>query len=225
MPRNAVKMTEDQFKELLLTWADQVRAAAEKLEGHPPETQEERNKRLAEEARDRTRYGEMHAWDMKIHDALMACVTLENVIFKDLSKVNFDWENCGCEPGSANNPDPCGFWTTSEGVPTLGCYAGGDWEDSVYFVLYPESATKIRAYMPKAGNTWNLKTKTAWGSGDEEDEDPDTNPRKVDVGAFRADVESRIKATYSHALVVMQSSPDGDGYPGIPIAVIPIWRQ
>ena len=74
---------------------------------------------------------------------------------------------------------------------------GGDWEDPVYFVLYPETATTIRAYMPKDGNTWDIKSKSAWGSHyDENDDDfdPDENPRKVDVVAFRADVEKRLTA-------------------------------
>ena len=41
------------------------------------------------------------------------------------------------------------------------------------------------------------RSTTAWGSGEEanqDDFDPDENPRKVDVAAFRDDVENRIKA-------------------------------
>lgn len=194
MPRNAVRMTQVEFENLLNIWADRV-SSETREEEFGPETQAEKDERLADEARYRARYGDMYVLDMKMHNALMSSAQLGNTIFKDLSKVNFDYENCGCEPGSDRYPDPCGFWTTSEGVPTLGCHAGGDWEDPVYFVLYPESATRLRAYIPKAGNTWNLKNKTAWGSGeDDDDEDPDSNPRKVDVGAFRADVDARIKA-------------------------------
>lgn len=190
MPRNAVKMTQNEFESLLLSWASKLEQDMDEKEGYPPESPNDKAARLSEEARDTARYGAMYVWDMKINNALMACVDLNNMIIKDLSKVNFDWENCGCD---LKGDTPCGFWTTSAGVPVLGCYAGGDWEDSVYFVLYPETATKVRAYMPKAGNTWNVKNKTAWGSG-EGDEDADKNPRKVDVAAFRADVESRIVA-------------------------------
>jgi hypothetical protein len=191
MARKATKLNQAEFEALLLSWADTVIRKVEEAE-YGPESEKLKVERLAEEARDLTRYGVMYVWEMRIHNALMACVELNNVIIKDLSKVQFDWENCGCD---LERDTPTGFWTTSSGVPMLGCYAGGDWEDSVFFVLYPESATSIRAYMPKAGNTWNLKNKTAWGSGDdEEEEDADENPRKVDVAAFRADVEARIQA-------------------------------
>jgi len=74
----------------------------------------------------------------------------------------------------------------------LGCYAGGDWEDPVFFVIYPATVSSIRAFIPKDGNTWKLKNKTAWGNGEDEEEDPDENPRKVDIALFRADVEKRI---------------------------------
>jgi len=187
MPRKAVRMTESDFQSLLLTWANTVTRRAEEAE-YGPESDQDKAERVAEEARDLTRYGEMYVWDMRIHNALMACVELDNVIIKDLSKVQFDWENCGCD---LERDTPCGFWLTPDGVPTLGCYAGGDWEDPVYFVLYPESATSIRAYMPRAGNTWNLSNHTAWGSGD--DDDADENPRKLDVAAFRTDVAARIR--------------------------------
>lgn len=190
MSRKAVKMSQAEFETLLLSWADTVIRKVEEAE-YGPESESDKAERVAEEARLKAQHGEMYAWEMRIHDALMACVELDNVIIKDLSKVQFDWENCGCD---LERDTPTGFWTTSSGVPMLGCYAGGDWEDPVYFVLYPESATSIRAYIPKSGNTWNLKNKTAWGSGDDGDEDPDENPRKTDVAAFRADVDARVVA-------------------------------
>jgi hypothetical protein len=174
MPRKAVKMSESDFEALVISWAKSVCSY--------------NTFKSDEEIKHGKAYGRMYVVDCYVHNGLMECVDLENKIFKDLSKVQFDWENCGCEP---DNNDPCGFWTTSSGIPTLGCYAGGDWEDPVYFVLYPETATTIRAYMPKDGNTWNIKTKVAYGNNDDEG-DPDDNPRKVDVAAFRADVERRL---------------------------------
>lgn len=192
MPRKAVQMSQAEFETLLNAWAHKMEFLRDGGdEPYVPETVQAQTARQVKEAQDSDNYGIMYPWDMKIHTALKACEETDNVVSKDLSKVNFDWENCGCD--LANN-GPCGFWMTSTGVPMLGCYAGGDWEDPVYFVLYPESTTSIRAYMPKAGNTWNIKTKTAWGSGDEGDQDPDENPRKVDVAAFRADVDARIQA-------------------------------
>lgn len=191
MSRKAVKMSQAEFETLLLSWAGTVIRKVEEAE-HGPESEKDKAERLAEEARDLTRYGVMYVWEMRIHNALMACVELDNVIIKDLSKVQFDWENCGCD---LERDTPTGFWTTSSGVPMLGCYAGGDWEDPVYFVLYPETTTSIRAYMPKAGNTWGLSTKAAWGSGGSpEEEEGEHNPRVVDVDAFRADVAARIQA-------------------------------
>ena len=172
MPRKAVKMSVEDFETLIMNWVKGV--SQEPF--FDPESEDECEKN----------YGHMYVLDKHVGSALMECVELENKIFKDLSKVQFDWENCGCEPC---NDDPCGFWTTSSGIPTLGCYAGGDWEDPVYFVLYPETATTIRAYLPKDGNTWNIKTKTAFGNDDNE---PPDNPRTVDVVAFRADVEKRL---------------------------------
>ena len=195
MSRKAIQMSQAEFETLLNVWAHKMEFLMDGGdETYVPETVQEQTTRLAKEAQDGAKYGIMYPWDMKIHNALMACVETDNVVSKDLSKVNFDWENCGCDADADPTQDPCGFWITPSGVPTLGCYAGGDWEDPVYFVLYPESMTSIRAYMPKAGNTWNIKTKTAWGSGDEGDEDPDENPRKVDVAAFRSDVAARIQA-------------------------------
>lgn len=171
-------MSEVDFETLLMSWAKKLCGSDAYQE--------------AQFARDTARYGKLYALDMIVHNALMASLELENVIIKDLSKVNFDWENCGC---AINQDDPCGFWTTPSGVPTLGCYAGGDWEDPVYFVLYPESKTSIRAYVPKAGNTWGLSTKAAWGSGGSpEEEEGEDNPREVDVAAFRSDVAARVVA-------------------------------
>ncbi len=192
MSRKAVQMSQAEFETLLESWIRKIAQQQAAVQGEEPETEQERAERLTQEAQDSAKYGIMYPWDMKIHNALMACVELDNVIIKDLSKVNFDWENCGCD---LNASDPCGFWTTHSGVPTLGCYAGGDWEDPVYFVLYPESNTSIRAYMPKSGNTWGLATKAAWGSGGSpEEEEGEDNPRKEDVAAFRADVAARIQA-------------------------------
>lgn len=182
MSRKAVKMSIDDFQTMLIKWARSL------CEDPPYESQ-------SEEDKDEADYGRMYVIDQWIHCALNACVETENKIFKDLGKVQFDWENCGCgdvDCDSEDVDDLCGFWMTSTGVPTLGCYAGGDWEDPVFFVLYPETATTIRAYMPKEGNTWNPKTRMAFNhDGDEEE---DENPRKVDVNAFRNAIEKRLSA-------------------------------
>ena len=181
MSRKAVKISLAEFETQVIAWANQLE----------PGTFDD----PTEEAELEAKYGRMYVIDMYVHNALMECGERENKVYKDITKIQVDFENCGCDFPRPNEDERgiLGFWTTSTGIPVLGCYAGGDWEDSVFFVLYPETTTSIRAYVPKDGNTWNLKTKTAWGSGEDEDEDPDENPRQVDVDAFRADVEKRIQ--------------------------------
>ena len=173
MARNAVKMSETEFKSLIKTWSNQLCQFSEDQ---------------AEEDAHAKKYGELAVFDQYVCRAMYECFDLENTIFKDLSKVTFDLENCGCVLGEE---DPCGFWTTSTGVPTLGCHAGGDWEDPVFFVLYPETTARIRAYIPKKGNTWVIGTATAYGN--DAGDDVDDNPRKVNKDDFRADIENRIK--------------------------------
>lgn len=180
MARKAVKMTQTEFEDLLISWSRKHYTLSQS--GYAS---------LEQEAEHEAKFSRLELIERRLNRVFGWCNDESNPVIKDLSKVQFDFENFGCDLAE---DDPCGFWMTTTSVPMLGCYAGGDWEDPVFFVLYPESSTKVRAYMPKEGNTWNIKTKTAWGSGDEEDEDPDENPRKVDVAAFRADVEARIQA-------------------------------
>lgn len=189
MSRKAVCMSQSDWEVMLTSWARKMELQMDGDE--EPETEQERAEHLASEAEDLKNFGEKYVWNTRMHVGLTGAFEVEHKISKDLAKVQFDWENCGCDLPTGLNP--CGFWMTPSGVPTMGCYAGGDWEDPVFFVLYPESKTQIRAYMPKSGNTWNLKTKSAWGNGEDEDYD-EGNPRKVDVDAFRADVAARLQA-------------------------------
>lgn len=148
MSRKAVTMSQEDFETLVLTWANGLTKQGDYQTFDSPQ----------EEAESEREYGRMYVIDMYVHNALMECMEQENKVFKDITKIQVDFENCGCD---INGDDPCGFWTTSAGIPTLGCYVGGDWEDPVFFVLYPETANTIRAYVPKDGNTWNIKTKIA----------------------------------------------------------------
>lgn len=88
-------------------------------------------------------------------------------IKKDLSKVEFDWENYSCDP-TDNNSRWFGLHTTPEGLTFLGCYAGGDWETPVHFIIYWDGAG-LRAYIPKYGNPWNDDTKQAYGNDEDSD--------------------------------------------------------
>lgn len=178
MSRKAVTMSEADFEALVIAWTNKLTNAAGYQTFESPQ----------EEADYRAKWGDMNALDMYVNNAMRQCVEAENQVYQDITKIQVDFENVGCTLGKK---DPVGFWSTSTGIPVLGCHVGGDWEDPVFFVLYPETATTIRAYVPKDGNTYVLKTKTAYGN--DKDEDPEENPRKADISAFRADVEKRIK--------------------------------
>lgn len=88
---------------------------------------------------------------------------MQEKLGKDL-KVKFDYENFfinGCDAIS-------GYHTLSNGLTFLGCYAGGDWEYPVQFIIYWDGK-KLRGYVPTKGNPWNTDTKMAYGNNDEAD--------------------------------------------------------
>ena len=114
-------------------------------------------------------------------------------IFEDLSRVEFDWENFYTNPYGSDVDAIMGFWVTESGVPVLGCLAGGDWEYPIQFVLYPESETKLRAYLPtvEEGNVYNTKTNMAYGN-EEEEEEPDEDLPSPNINLFKAAVERHV---------------------------------
>lgn len=180
MSRYGVKMSSDDFAQLLLKWtAGQIRDQDDK-DDYADSLQELNNKSIYR----------------SLETALRYILYNSATIRKDLSKVEFDFENYSCNPddGYENDKFVLGFWATSEDIPVLGCLAGGDWENPIYFVLYPATDKSIRAYIPSDGNTWVVidGQKTAWGNG--EDQDPDDLAAPVlDVEKFKADVSNRIK--------------------------------
>lgn len=185
MSRNAVKMSEDDFKNLLKDWSTTV-LSNPKSDVTVEEIDEY----------DYSFYGtdaEIKKLENYVHNAMMTYHNDKSVekIRNDLSKVIFDWENF--------EPFELGFWTTESGIPVVGCMAGGDWECPVHFVLYPENDKTIRAYIPKDGNTWNFKTKTAYGSEEENGFDPDPKFEEdgegpeINIELFKSAVENRLK--------------------------------
>lgn len=84
-------------------------------------------------------------------------------IDKDLSKVNFDWENYEFREGEGLMNYPCGFKTLRNGLPVLFINAGGDWEIPICFCIYWDGKS-LRAYIPKEGNVYNTKEMCAYGS-------------------------------------------------------------
>jgi hypothetical protein len=55
-------------------------------------------------------------------------------------------------------------------VPFRGIWAGGDWECPVAFIIYWDGS-KLRAYVPTDGNSWNTDTKRAYGNEEKDGED------------------------------------------------------
>lgn len=81
-----------------------------------------------------------------------------STIERDLRKIQFDLENF----------EEISDGVLGCGVPYVLCFGGGDWEQPVYFFVYPEAKTgNPRVYIPARGNAFNKKLKVAFGSEDE----------------------------------------------------------
>jgi hypothetical protein len=195
MARNAVKMSEDEFKTLLLNWSKKVLSH---------EDSEISVEEIEETDFTYRKNADMAKLDNYVHNAIMSYHDDKGVekIKSDLNdKVNFDWENFypfPNDPEDMNDPDRevMGIWTTESGITLLGCMAGGDWELPVYFVIYPETTTTLRAFIPKEGNTWNVKTKTAYGSEPDDIhalDDVDEDGPKIDIPVYKAAINKRLK--------------------------------
>jgi hypothetical protein len=89
---------------------------------------------------------------------------LPSQIEKDLSKVNFDWENfTNFNETISFASYPVGYRELKPGFHVFFVNAGGDWEFPVCFIFYWGDG-KLRAYIPEDGNAWNKREKCAYGS-------------------------------------------------------------
>lgn len=88
---------------------------------------------------------------------------------KDLKKIKFDSENFS----ELND-----YRVTSSGINYILCWAGGDWEYPVHFMIYWDGKS-FRAYIPTKGNTFRKDTKTAFGSEAENNYDSDEVDRTI----------------------------------------------
>lgn len=105
-------------------------------------------------------------------------------ISKDLSKVDFDFENYTSFEYPENYSNyPAGYMELKPDFHTFFVNAGGDWEFPICFVLY-WGDKKMRAYIPKDGNAWNKKEKCAYGS--------EANPIKSDEEIEKEVSEDKI---------------------------------
>lgn len=88
-------------------------------------------------------------------------------ISKPLENVLFDTENLTCTEVFGSPLDEegnlVGYHTIGETFSFIGCMAGGDWENPLFFIVYYDGKV-MRGYIPVYGNTYNLDTKTAFGS-------------------------------------------------------------
>jgi hypothetical protein len=127
---------------------------------------------------------------------------LPKKIEKDLSKLNFDFENyCigNAHPSYLKYPSdhsgfwnyPCGYETLENGLPVLFVNAGGDWETPICFCIYFDGKD-LRGYIPSDGNCYNKKEKCAYGSEDEPLEEDQQPQQQGEPDKIRIDVMNRI---------------------------------
>lgn len=167
MPRFAQPLSLFEFKDMILKWCNIANA--------------ENEISFSDETFERSIYSALYGTEVPNS-------TTTNIL-KDLKKVDFDCENFYCTKD--DHLPFLGFSVLPNGVPILVCGAGGDWEAPVHFILYPENNRSVRAYIPKEGNTYNVKAKSAYGNN--EDSDPeDFDDMEVNFPLFIEDVTKRI---------------------------------
>ena len=100
---------------------------------------------------------------------------------KDCEKIDFSFENVM----------PATMHTTDSGVDFLSFLAGGDWEIPLLVILYWDGK-KYRGYIPIKGNVINLKTKSAFGNYDEEDEEyiKEYYGKEIEMDEIEPDINS-----------------------------------
>lgn len=153
--------------------------------------------------------------DLTIDRCAGVLIILTPQVEKDLGKVSFDTENItsfadkGAGDGFGFGPI-VGFQELDNGFVYLGCAAGGDWEQPIFFIIYWDGK-KLRGYIPEDGNPYNKKTKTAFNNDTEADVafiksvvpdfclenidefEPDIIPDSLtDLEAIKNDIKGRI---------------------------------
>jgi hypothetical protein len=120
----------------------------------------------------------------------------------DWAKIDFSTENL----------DVTAEKTTPDGVPYFQIRTGGDWETPLIAIIYFDGK-KLRGYVPKNGNTYNHKTKAAFGNNDSDNDaciaqfgnrggtDEEYRDVEPDITLIEADIANRIQAkgTYSYS--------------------------
>lgn len=129
-----------------------------------------------------------------------AMLTLNTELVEDLYRIEFSSENFNCS-GSSSRPDAdlsrfLGFHRLRNGLTFLGCECFGDWEFSIFFIIYWDGSL-FRAYIPEA-NHYNKAMKSAYGNNETSDisQGCETGDDPTPPGLLRrllADVRSNIE--------------------------------
>ena len=113
--------------------------------------------------------GDVQEWDTSDCKYQVVMDLMSDHLDKD-NKFNVDMENCLVEHEDEYEPDDnemgiplMGFQTLDNGLTFFGFIAGGDWECSVFMIIYWDGK-KLRSYTPTYGNTVNAWLKCAFGS-------------------------------------------------------------
>jgi hypothetical protein len=139
---------------------------------------------------------------------------LTKQIMQDI-KVSFDSENYDYGEGEFGPNNMTGYKTLPNGMSYFGCAEGGDWEHSVFYIIYWDGK-KLRGYVPTEGNPHNTDTKEAYGNDEEADiknfkkRYPDVYYDPRDNGMPEENVDwdpNKIKEDIMSRIVLKPSSP------------------
>ena len=122
-------------------------------------------------------------------------------------QVEMDWSKIDF---STENLDVTGELSTPDGVPYIRLRTGGDWESPLVAIIYFDGK-KLRGYVPKDGNTYNHRTKKAFGNDEKDDtadakkqfgdrfvDDKDYIDVEPDFDLIGQDIAKRIEAKGTH---------------------------
>lgn len=101
-------------------------------------------------------------------------IVYEKQMQEDLKGVEFDCENVtepDDEEGFRMPGFKHGYDVLPNGVPVCWVGAGGDWEDPLAFCMFIGEDGEFHAYIPKDGNAYNFKLRSAIGNWYPEDDD------------------------------------------------------
>jgi len=115
------------------------------------------------------------------------------VVRKDLSKIEFDFENITVKTDEFDMRGFVAGFDTVHDFAILWVGAGGDWEQPLAFCLYLDNKNKLRGYIPTNGNFFDVEHKAAWGNYDDKYDNIDNDPIRFNMNLMWNDVADRIQ--------------------------------